>query len=93
MSEEAMMAWQHSEEKLKSLNEKLSLVLSDNTAKDNLVKKHAKVAEEAVSGSLCFLLNLSDQHGDFIHHLYGTYLVATTLYPMMWDSLWKIWQI
>lgn len=50
MSEEAMMAWQQSEEKLKSLNEKLSLVLSDNTAKDNLVKQHAKVAEEAVSG-------------------------------------------
>lgn len=50
MSEEAMMAWQQSEEKLKSLNEKLSLALSDNTAKDNLVKQHAKVAEEAVSG-------------------------------------------
>lgn len=44
------MAWQQSEEKLKSLNEKLSLALSDNTAKDNLVKQHAKVAEEAVSG-------------------------------------------
>ncbi|KAH9297721.1 hypothetical protein KI387_029403, partial [Taxus chinensis] len=50
MSDEVMMAWQQSEEKLKSVNEKLSRALLDNTAKDNLVKQHAKVAEEAVSG-------------------------------------------
>ncbi|XXG74943.1 hypothetical protein AAC387_Pa07g3550 [Persea americana] len=37
-------------EKLSSLNEKLSSAQSEMTTKDNLVKQHAKVAEEAVSG-------------------------------------------
>ncbi|XP_057833796.2 filament-like plant protein 4 isoform X1 [Cryptomeria japonica] len=50
MSDDTMMACQVSEERLKSLNEKLSQALLDNTVKDNLVKQHAKVAEEAVSG-------------------------------------------
>eukprot|EP01018_Ginkgo_biloba_P020015 Gb_02939 [translate_table: standard] len=49
-SEEAMMQCQESEEKVKSLNEKLSAALADITTKDSLVKQHAKVAEEAVSG-------------------------------------------
>ncbi|KAL5231049.1 hypothetical protein ABZP36_029825 [Zizania latifolia] len=37
-------------DKVNSLNEKLSAAQSDITAKDSLVKQHAKVAEEAVSG-------------------------------------------
>lgn len=42
-------------EKLSSLNEKLSSAQSEMTTKDNLVKQHAKVAEEAVSGITLFL--------------------------------------
>ncbi|GLJ25958.1 hypothetical protein SUGI_0497670 [Cryptomeria japonica] len=49
MSDDTMMAYQVSEKRLKNLNEKLSRALLDNTVKDNLVKQHAKVAEEAVS--------------------------------------------
>lgn len=39
-------------EKIASLNEKLSLSQSEMTTKDSLVKQHAKVAEEAVSGMM-----------------------------------------
>lgn len=38
------------EGEIKELNEKLSAAQSEMTTKDNLVKQHAKVAEEAVSG-------------------------------------------
>uniref|UniRef100_A0A5B7AF11 Putative filament-like plant protein 4 isoform X1 n=1 Tax=Davidia involucrata TaxID=16924 RepID=A0A5B7AF11_DAVIN len=38
------------EDEVKELNEKLSTAHSDMTTKENLVKQHAKVAEEAVSG-------------------------------------------
>ncbi|CAH9137832.1 unnamed protein product [Cuscuta epithymum] len=38
------------EEEVKELNEKLSAAEDEMTNKDNLVKQHAKVAEEAVSG-------------------------------------------
>ncbi|KAF8410471.1 hypothetical protein HHK36_003000 [Tetracentron sinense] len=38
------------EDQVKELNEKLSSAHSEMTTKDNLVKQHAKVAEEAVSG-------------------------------------------
>nr|GLL18132.1 filament-like plant protein 4 [Ipomoea trifida] len=38
------------EEEVKDLNEKLSAAEDEMTNKDNLVKQHAKVAEEAVSG-------------------------------------------
>lgn len=41
-------------EKLSSLNEKLSAAQSEMISKDNLVKQHAKVAEEAVSGVTLF---------------------------------------
>jgi hypothetical protein len=41
---------QQSEEKIKYISEQLANALADITAKDNLVKQHAKVAEEAVSG-------------------------------------------
>ncbi|XP_068639818.1 filament-like plant protein 4 [Aristolochia californica] len=37
-------------EKLSLTNEKLASALGENTTKENLVKQHAKVAEEAVSG-------------------------------------------
>lgn len=37
-------------EKVGVLNEKLSAAESEMTAKETLVKQHAKVAEEAVSG-------------------------------------------
>lgn len=39
------------EDEVKELNEKLSEASSEMTNKENLVKQHAKVAEEAVSGS------------------------------------------
>jgi len=42
---------QQSEEKIKYISEQLANALADITAKDNLVKQHAKVAEEAVSGT------------------------------------------
>ncbi|XP_037491823.1 filament-like plant protein 4 isoform X2 [Jatropha curcas] len=38
------------EDQIKELNEKLSAANSEMTTKENLVKQHAKVAEEAVSG-------------------------------------------
>ncbi|XP_023535896.1 filament-like plant protein 4 isoform X1 [Cucurbita pepo subsp. pepo] len=38
------------EDEIKELSEKLSAAHSEMTTKDNLVKQHAKVAEEAVSG-------------------------------------------
>ncbi|XP_002989895.2 filament-like plant protein 4 [Selaginella moellendorffii] len=44
------VALQHCQEKSRILSEKLSLALTEITSKDNLVKQHAKVAEEAVSG-------------------------------------------
>lgn len=40
------------DDKIKELNEKLSAANSEMTTKDNLVKQHAKVAEEAVSGMM-----------------------------------------
>ncbi|MCO5552552.1 hypothetical protein L7F22_006065 [Adiantum nelumboides] len=42
--------WHHTEEKAEQLKERLSVALLDASAKDVLVKQHAKVAEEAVSG-------------------------------------------
>ncbi|KAJ7558558.1 hypothetical protein O6H91_04G045900 [Diphasiastrum complanatum] len=50
-SDEATTQWHQTGEKVRDLSEKLSAALSDITAKDKLVKQHAKVAEEAVSGS------------------------------------------
>lgn len=38
---------------VKSLTEKLSSALLNISAKEDLVKQHAKVAEEAVSGIIC----------------------------------------
>lgn len=40
------------EDEVKDLNEKLSAAQSEMTNKENLVKQHAKVAEEAVSGDV-----------------------------------------
>ena len=40
------------EDQIKELDEKLSEANSEMTTKDNLVKQHAKVAEEAVSGMM-----------------------------------------
>ena len=42
------------EGEIKDLNEKLSAAQSEMTTKDNLVKQHAKVAEEAVSGIVLY---------------------------------------
>ena len=44
-----MTQLQESEEKVKSLNEKLSAALSEINTKESLVKEHAKVAEELMS--------------------------------------------
>ncbi|KAJ7547053.1 hypothetical protein O6H91_08G066800 [Diphasiastrum complanatum] len=49
-SDDALTRWQQAEQKLQVLAEKLSVALSENTAKDNVVKQHTKVAEEAVCG-------------------------------------------
>ncbi|KAJ7539773.1 hypothetical protein O6H91_11G108000 [Diphasiastrum complanatum] len=49
-SDNAMTRWQQAEEKLRDVNEKLISALSDNVLKDNMVKQHSKVAEEAVFG-------------------------------------------
>ncbi|KAG0555687.1 hypothetical protein KC19_12G188500 [Ceratodon purpureus] len=48
--DEARGQWLQSEERAKVLSEKLSNALGEITSKDNLVKQHVKVAEEAVSG-------------------------------------------
>lgn len=40
------------ERDLKILNEKLSFAHSDCNAKDELVEKHAKMAQEALAGKL-----------------------------------------
>ena len=44
-------------ETLESLNYKLSAALSTIRAKEDLVKQHAKVTEEAVAGNFCSLVN------------------------------------
>lgn len=44
------------EEEINDLNDRLSEANSEMTNKDNLVKQHAKVAEEAVSGLFLSLL-------------------------------------
>jgi hypothetical protein len=49
--DEARGQWLQSEDRAKILSEKLSNALADITSKDNLVKQHIKVAEEAVSGT------------------------------------------
>lgn len=48
--------WLQAEERSKQLNERLSTAFADITAKDNLVKQHVKVAEEAVTGTNSFPL-------------------------------------
>lgn len=50
--DEARGQWLQSEERAKVLSEKLSNALGEITSKDNLVKQHVKVAEEAVSGMI-----------------------------------------
>lgn len=52
------------QEEVKELNEKLSEANSEMTNKENLVKQHAKVAEEAVSG-FNLLLHISFLHEKF----------------------------
>lgn len=42
-------------EKLDTVNKKLTSALAEITVKDNLVKQHIKVAEEAVVGKIGFL--------------------------------------
>ena len=46
------------EDQVKALEEKLSAVYSELNNKDNLVKQHAKVAEEAVSGNTYIYTNV-----------------------------------
>uniref|UniRef100_A0A7I4CJX4 Uncharacterized protein n=1 Tax=Physcomitrium patens TaxID=3218 RepID=A0A7I4CJX4_PHYPA len=48
--DEVKAHWLQSEERAKILSEKLSNALADINSKDNVVKQHVKVAEEAVSG-------------------------------------------
>lgn len=45
------------EEQVKVLKEKLFAAQTEMTNKDNLVKQHAKVAEEAVSGIISFYMD------------------------------------
>lgn len=44
---------------MKILTEKLSAALRNISAKEDLVKQHAKVAEEAVSGAYFLVLHAS----------------------------------
>jgi uncharacterized protein YlxW (UPF0749 family) len=44
------------EDQIKELNEQLSAAHSEMTTKENLVKQHTKVAEEAVSGMMLILI-------------------------------------
>jgi len=46
------------QDSMKSLNEKLSAALLTISAKENLVKQHTRVAEEAVAGTLFFPIGL-----------------------------------
>lgn len=46
------------EDEVKDLNEQLSEAHSEMITKENMVKQHAKVAEEAVSGLLVMIDNL-----------------------------------
>ncbi|KAG0611288.1 hypothetical protein M758_7G129000 [Ceratodon purpureus] len=48
--EEARIQWKQAEERARIMNDKLANALADITNKDNLVKQHVKVAEEAVTG-------------------------------------------
>jgi outer membrane protein TolC len=48
--DEAKTQWKQAEERARATNEKLANALADITTKDNLVKQHVKVAEEAVTG-------------------------------------------
>jgi len=48
------------EDEIKEINEKLSAANSEINTKESMVKQHAKVAEEAVSGKMLH---------DFIYHL------------------------
>lgn len=41
---------------VKTLTEKLSAALLNSSAQEDLVKQHAKVAEEAVSGICCLTI-------------------------------------
>jgi len=46
------------QDSMKSLNEKLSAALLTISAKEDLVKQHTRVAEEAVAGTLFFPIGL-----------------------------------
>lgn len=46
------------EDQVKALEEKLSAVYSELNNKDDLVKQHAKVAEEAISGNTYIYTNV-----------------------------------
>ena len=50
LSEKSSTSENRVQETVKSLSEKLSAALLDISAKEDLVKQHSKVAEEAVSG-------------------------------------------
>ena len=62
------------DEQIKELNEKLSAAQSEVTTKEDLVKKHAAVAEEAVSGIIhypnlfFFKDEIVKQDSDCDHH-------------------------
>lgn len=47
-------------EKLDAVNKKLTAALAEITVKDELVKQHIKVAEEAVIGKLDFFYPVSN---------------------------------
>ena len=55
------------EDEIQELNEKLSAASSEMNTKEDLVKQHAKVAEEAVSGILL-------ERCCCIRHIYATNL-------------------
>lgn len=54
------------EDEVKELNEKLSAADSEMTTKENLVKQHAKVAEDAVSGAMLIRFQYTKQKANAV---------------------------
>lgn len=63
----AVVADEDVSDQVKTLSERLSAALLNIRAKEELVKQHAKVAEEAVSGIACSKSIFTRSVWDFLH--------------------------
>lgn len=74
------------EKELKTLNDKLSSAVSECDTKDELVKKHAKMAQEAIKGnSLPTPIQFCPLLQNFV-----IWIFQTTLHSLQLMFLWKI---